>query len=131
MSSIFHLRQDPTLQDNATKLTADQINKGEEFVRQYISDFRYSDYAKKILDKDFLLKSFDSETKPYIRLQIFRMLVRLFDVKKKITDDALVKYIDEQLHIENDYLFSLDFLKYDVVPDFVIPRCTDFRNKEL
>jgi hypothetical protein len=58
------------------------------------------------------------------------MLVRLFDVKKKITDDALVKYIDEQLHIENDYLFSLDFLKYDVVPDFVIPRCTDFRNKE-
>ncbi|MFC2006565.1 AAA family ATPase [Chloroflexota bacterium] len=130
LSSLFHLRQEPTLQDNVTKLTHDQIKQGEEFIRQYISDFRYSEYSKKILDKEYLLKSFDSETKPYIRLQIFRMLLLTFDIKSKISDDALVKYIDEQLHIENDYLFSLDFLKYDIVPDFVIPRCSNFLKKE-
>jgi len=130
LSSLFHLRPEPTLHDNITKLTPDQIDKGEEWIRQYISDFRYSQYSKNTLDKDFLLKAFDSETRPYVRLQIFRILLRLFGTKKKIGDDALVKYIDEQLHIENDYLFSLDFLKYDIVPDYVIPRCTDFLDKE-
>ena len=56
--------------------------------------------------------------------------MRLLDLKAKIADNPLIKYIDEQLHIENDYLFSLDFMKYDIVPDFVIPRCSKFLEDE-
>ena len=48
----------------------------------------------------------------------------------KITDDPLLKYIDEQFHVENDYMFSLDLMKFDIVPDFVIPKCTEFLAKE-
>ena len=72
------------------------------------------------------MKCFNSENNPYICLQLFRILVKLLDLKARITDNPLIKYIDEQLHIENDYLFSLDFIKYNVVPDFVIPRCSEF-----
>jgi|WetSurMetagenome_2_1015567.scaffolds.fasta_scaffold28848_3 hypothetical protein len=130
LSSLFHLRPEPTYQDERIKLPEKEVQLGEVFIRQYIAEFRYADLVKKILNKDYLLKCFHSETKPYIRLQIFRMLIKLPDYKNKITDEALVKYIDEQLHIENDYLFSLDFNKYDLVPEYVIPRCTKFLEQE-
>ncbi len=130
LSSIFHIRQEPTLGDNITKLTKNQVESGEEFIRQYIADFNYDDYYKQFLNKEYLLKCFNSEKNPYICLQLFRILMRLLDLKAKISDNPLIKYIDEQLHIENDYLFSLDFMKYDIVPDFVIPRCSEFLEDE-
>ncbi|MFC2062666.1 AAA family ATPase [Chloroflexota bacterium] len=130
LSSIFHIREKPTLGDNTTKLTKNQVESGEEFIRQYIADFNYTDYYKQFLNKEYLFKCFNSENNPYICLQLFRILMRLLDLKVKISDNPLIKYIDEQLHIENDYLFSLDFMKYDIVPDFVIPRCSKFLEDE-
>jgi len=41
-------------------------------------------------------------------------------------DDTLLKYIDEQFHVENDYMFCLDLTKFDIVPGFVIPKCEAF-----
>ena len=54
----------------------------------------------------------------------------MLHLKSKISDDALMKYIDEQFHVENDYMFTLDLEKYDTVPDFVIPKCLEFLRKE-
>jgi len=51
-------------------------------------------------------------------------------LKSKITNDPLMKYIDEQFHVENDYICSLNFDKYNTVPDFVIPECIKFLQKE-
>ena len=73
---------------------------------------------------------FESETNSYFRLQVFRVLLALTDLRSKLSDDPLLKYIDEQFHIENDYIFSLDFNKYDIVPDFVIPKCFEFLRAE-
>jgi hypothetical protein len=58
------------------------------------------------------------------------VLLEVLALRLKIQDDALLKYIDEQFHVENDYMFSLDLMKYDLVPDFVIPKCLEFLKKE-
>jgi len=52
------------------------------------------------------------------------------DLKTIIGDDALMKYVNEQFHIENDYIFNLDYTKYDIVPDFIIPKCDEFLKKQ-
>ena len=76
------------------------------------------------------MKIITDEQIPYFRLQAFRVLLAVLDLKSKINDDVLMKYIDEQFHVENDYMFTLDFVKYDTVPDFVIPKCLEFLKKE-
>jgi hypothetical protein len=116
---------------DTTLLTDDEIQRGEEFIRQYIQDFTYNDYCTSIFTKDYLLKTFKEEHNPYLRLQVFRVLIDVLGLRSKIQDDALLKHIDEQFHIENDYIFSLDFMKYDLVPDFVVPKCLEFLKKEL
>jgi len=80
--------------------------------------------------KEPLLRIIANDPNSYFRLQAFRVLLQVLNLKSKIADDALMKYIDEQFHVENDYIFTLDYVKYDTVPDFVIPRCLEFLKKE-
>ena len=51
-------------------------------------------------------------------------------LRSKIDDDPLLKYIDEQFHVENDYIFYLDLNKYDIVPSFVMPKCEEFLHSQ-
>ncbi len=76
------------------------------------------------------MKSFNEDKNPYVRLQVFRVLVEVLNLRTRIEDDTLLKYIDEQFHVENDFMFGLDLMKYDIVPDFVIPECIEFLEKE-
>ena len=128
LSCLLHGREKPTRKDG-TELNTEQITLGEEFIRKYIKDFKYTYYATNIFTRDNLLKLFNEETNSYFRLQVFRVLLDVLNLRHKI-DDPLLKYIDEQLHVENDYMFGLDFMKYDIVPDFVIPKCCECLKKE-
>jgi hypothetical protein len=126
LSSLFHIRPKPTHHDEVlTALTPEETKLGEEFIKLYIGDFDYNLYSSKIFAKENILKSFMSESNSYFRLQTFRVLLVAFDLRKMI-DDALLKYIDEQMHIENDYMFALNYMKYDIVPSYVIPKCLSF-----
>ena len=129
LSSLLHGKVKPGYK-NSTELTKEEIKSGEEFIKRYITDFEYSHYSTSIFAKDYLLKLFCEEKNSYFRLQVFRVLLTALDLRSKIKDDPLLKYIDEQFHIENDYMFYLDLMKYDVVPDFVIPKCLEFLKKE-
>ena len=51
------------------------------------------------------------------------------NLRSKISDPML-KYIDEQFHVENDYVFYLDFFKYNTVPSYILPKCTEFLQKD-
>lgn len=129
LSCLLHGKPEPE-SVNGTKLTSDETKSGAELIKQYITDFDYGDYSTKVFTKDNLLRSFNEEKNSYVRLQVFRVLVAVLDIRSKIDDDPLLKYIDEQFHVENDYMFSLDFMKYDIVPEFVIPKCLEFLKKE-
>ena len=129
LSCLLHGKPESELR-NGTKLTSAETESGGEFIKHYIDDFNYSDYSTKVFTKDYLLKSFTEDKNPYVRLQVFRVLVEVLDLRTRIADDPLLKYIDEQFHVENDYMFSLDLLKFDIVPDFVIPKCIKFLEEE-
>ena len=42
----------------------------------------------------------------------------------------LRKYTDETYHIENDYLYTLDVRKYNIVPQQYSEAANDFMKKE-
>lgn len=126
LSSLLHVRAKPTYKDKErTELSIEEIKAGEEFIKQYITDFEYTHYLTTVFTKDNLLKSFNEEKCSYSRLQVFRVLLDVHNLRGQITD-PLLKYIDEQLHIENDYMFDLDFMKYDLVPEFITQKCSAY-----
>ena len=61
-----------------------------------------------------------------LKLQIFRVYIGIGNIRGKLEDDVLLKFIDEIFHIENDYIYCLDFLKFDTVPSHIISRCDKF-----
>lgn len=128
LSCLLHGKTKPTYKDD-TELTIEEIKSGEEFLKEYITDFEYTNYSKNVFAKDYLLKIFNEESNSYFRLQAFRVLIEVLKLRSQI-DDPLLKYIDEQFHIENDYMFNLDFMKYDIVPDFIIPKCSEYLKRE-
>ena len=129
LSCLLHGKTNPTRKDG-NELTTDEIKLGEEFIKQYITDFEYGKYSTNVFTKDHLQKIFGEEKNSYLRLQVFRVLLTVLNLRPQIKDDPLLKYIDEQFHIENDYMFSFDFMKYDIVPDFVIPKCIEYLKGE-
>ncbi|MFC1914938.1 AAA family ATPase [Chloroflexota bacterium] len=130
LASLLHGKPEPDYGDDTRKLTTAEVASGETFIKNYIDDFNYSDYINNIFTKDNLLQCFKEEGNPYVQLQIFRVLVEVTGLRKRIEDNPLLKYIDEQFHVENDYMFSLDLLKYDIIPDSFIPKCIKFLEEE-
>lgn len=45
-------------------------------------------------------------------------------------NDVLLKYVDETYHIENDYLYSLDVRRFNIVPDNYITFADQYMDKE-
>ena len=129
LSSLLHGKPKPTRKDDS-EMTKGDIGAGEALIKQYILDFDYATYSTKVFSKEALLKIITDDPNSYFRLQAFRVLLLILNLKSKIDDDTLMKYIDEQFHVENDYIFTLDLLKYDMVPDFIIPRTLEFIKKE-
>ena len=72
------------------------------------------------------MKLYASETTPYVKLQVFRVLIEVSGLRRRFDNETLLKYINEQFHVENDYMFCLDLNKFDVVPSFVLPACDEF-----
>lgn len=128
LSCLLHCKESATYFDGAEISEADII-LGENRIKEFFPDFSFSSYTSSIFRMSNLVNLFQSETKPYYRLQVFRVMIGNIGIRSKI-DDALIKYIDEQFHIENDYIYYLDLNKFDIVPNFVIPRCTEYLKKE-
>ena len=62
---------------------------------------------------------FKSETNHYFKLLILRAYIeRNSDARERLKkfNDVLRKYTDETYHIENDYIYTLDVRKFNIVP---------------
>lgn len=135
LSSIIHGRELSKKIDNDTYelLTLDEINKGEVVISKYINGF---DSAKIITDEinnDKILQMYNSEVNNYKKVQLFRIYLEISNNRNKIKeqDNILLKFIDEIYHIENDYIFSLDLIKFDVMPSFIMINIDKFMNNEI
>jgi len=129
ISSLLHGKEKPTYRDDS-EMNASEVSEAETFIKEFISDFSYTQYRNDNFTKENLLYQFSVEDNNYFKLQIFRVILAVYNLRSKIQNDSLIKYIDEQFHIENDSIYYLNLTKYDLVPDFVIPTCEQFLKDE-
>ncbi len=129
LSSLIHNREHPTYDNNGEfEMSSDDLIAGIEEIVGYIPSFNYQ-VAKVQLEGKTLLEEFQRTSNMYIRLLILRMFVQRYSEAKdrlKARNDVLRKYIDETFHIENDYLYSFDFRRFAVVPEYISKAASDF-----
>ncbi|MFZ3130832.1 MAG: hypothetical protein WA125_06945, partial [Desulfosporosinus sp.] len=67
-----------------------------------------------------LMERYATEASAYIKMLILRAYTEQ-DAEARVRlrkhNDVLRKYVDETYHIENDYLYSLDVRRFNIVPD--------------
>lgn len=134
LSSLIHGKDMPDrkINDNEyKKLVQEEIDIGYEIIDLYISGFNYEDYLENHYTSDALLKAYDEESNNYLKLQIFRVYLELEDMRRKIKDDVVLKFVDNIYHVENDYMYCLDIFKYDIVPEHIINRIDSFMDGEI
>ena len=129
LSSLVHKRVIP----NIKRLT-DYIDLTEEEkclaltnIKKFIPDFDYENILKNICDTDKILEIYNKSWSNYEKFQIYRIIKDNWNWKVEIEDDIIKKFINESFHIENDYLFQLNPIDYELVPLYVIEEC----NKDL
>lgn len=125
LSSLIHCNELPT-NINGEMINFEDTMLGEELIKKYIQDFSYSRYKKEVFNRPNLVNLFKSEQNSYYLLQVFRVLIEVSGIRSNFNDDSMLKFIDEQFHVENDYIYYLDLNKFDVIPDFVIKKCKEF-----
>ncbi|MCE5287561.1 MAG: hypothetical protein LLG02_17205 [Pelosinus sp.] len=120
LSSLIHGRSEPTLdKEGANKLTEEQFVKGVEDIKGFIFDFDY-DTVHAQCTPQRLMERYATETSAYIKMLILRAYIEQnSEARERLRryNDVLRKYVDETYHIENDYLYSLDVRRFNIVPD--------------
>ena len=129
LSSLIHGRSEPTLdKDGNDKLTGEQIDKGIDFINDFIMDFDYATVLAQCTPQ-CLMKRYSTEQSSYIKMLILRSYTEQDEEARerlRKTNDVLRKYVDETYHIENDYLYSLDVRHFNIVPDNYITDAERF-----
>lgn len=114
-----------TGRDTFEPISGDEINIGIEYIKQFIVDFNYTKILTENYTKENILELYKLETNNYLKSQIFREYLEITN-QRNCLDDVVLKFVDEIYHIENDYIYSLDLIKYDTVPDFIIKKIDEF-----
>lgn len=100
-------------------MTEEQIVKGVEFIREFVQDFDYAAVLAQCAPQ-CLMERYPNETSAYIKMLILRAYTEQnAEARERLRkyNDVLRKYVDETYHIENDYLYSLDVRRFNIVPD--------------
>lgn len=106
------------------EMSQSEIDDGTSEIRKYIPDFEYnSDYVK-MQDKFQLLVLYKESANNYEKLQIYRLINN-----SNHENNVIKKFVNETFHVENDYLFQLNPLEYEIVPSYVIDECDADLNK--
>lgn len=130
LSSIIHGRNlSKKYKDEFIQLSDEEIEDGNSYIREFIKEFNGREILNKITDK-FILSEYRKEENNYIKLQLFRIYLKLSNNRVKLKDDVLLKFVDEIYHIENDYMFSLNLIKFDIVPTYIISKIDKFMESE-
>lgn len=136
LSNLFHKRQHPVIkQDNSfISMSETDIASGEDRIKEFILNFSYPEVISKIRDYNYLLSEYKSNSIGYEKLQIYRIL-NIYNPEDEEYEDKLIisqednafkKFVNETFHIENDYLYQLNPIEYEVIPNYVIENCDKY-----
>jgi wobble nucleotide-excising tRNase len=133
LSSLIHGRKHPTYDsDGERDMSPEDTQTGSDEIKEFIPSFEYST-ALDHFDRRVLLKEFQEQSNMYIKLLILRAYVQCYpEAKARLTakNDVLRKYLDETVHVENDYLYSFDLRRFAIVPEYISEVAADFVSLE-
>lgn len=133
LSSLIHGKKNPDKQisrNQNVKLTEEEIEKAQNEIKNYIDGFNYEEVLKKYYNKEYILEEFFKEDNNYIKSQLFRIYLEISGERDKL-DDNLLKFIDEIYHVENDYMFTINLIKYDTIPDYIMNKIDEFMQEKI
>lgn len=119
LSSLIHGRE-KCRYSNDELMPREEVNAGKLDIQKKIVDFDYEQLIKEVFNEDALVRLYFEEGKDYLKMQIFRALFEVNPMKEIKEEDVLVKFINESYHIENDYAYYLDMIKFETVPVYII-----------
>lgn len=129
LASLLHGRAKPSVRVDGREepMTDADLVVGVEEIRKYISDFDYGQLLLARLSVERLHAMFNEAEAGYERLQIARMLIELDNGAGSPgkVPEALMKFINESYHVENEYLFQLNPREFDAVPEHVLTTCEE------
>lgn len=116
LSNLLHKRQTPMIGEN--EMSAAQISDATMRIASDIDNFDYQQLCIFVCDNTNLVSIYDAAQSNYEKLQIYRMIFGATD-----EDHIMRKFINETYHIENDYLFQLNPVRYNTIPNYIIAEC--------
>ena len=129
LSSLIHGRVVPSNDlEGQEPMSNTDIEVAIKEIKNYIMDFDYSTILSDSSSKS-LLTMFEMESNNFFKLLIIRAYIERDEkarMRMKAFNDSLRKYTDETYHIENDYLYSLDVRKFNIVPQYYIDAVNEF-----
>lgn len=132
LSSLIHAKNYPDKQvdrDTYLRFTEEEFEKAQDSIKKYIEDFDYDRIVNNYYNKEYILEEFFKESNNYIKSQLFREYLEVSGERNNL-DNNLLKFIDEIYHIENDYIFTIDLIKFDTIPDYIIEKINDFMKEK-
>lgn len=128
LSSLIHGR-DKCKYMNNDDMPQNKVEAGCAEIKKWIEDFDYSKLYNEVYNEEKLLNLFFAETNEYLKMQLFRALFEVNPSKEIKEEDVLVKFINESYHIENDYAYYLDMVKYETVPEYIVNAIDGYMKK--
>lgn len=123
LSSLFHKKEFVEIKENGIfrKMNVTDFKSGIEDIKKYVPDFNYSTIVNVMKNKEIMkIKYFETKNN-YEKLHMYRIIFD--DLEEGIKSDIIAKFINESFHIENDYIYQLNPVKYPTVPSYVIEEC--------
>lgn len=132
LSSLVHAKSYPDKQIKRNEyidFTEEEFRITQDEIKKYINEFDYNEILKKYYNKAYILEEFSKETNNYIKSQLFRIYLDISGERDSL-DNNLLKFIDEIYHIENDYIFTIDLIKFDTIPDYIIEKIDEYMQEK-
>ncbi len=125
LSNLLHKRNNPTLSQNNQIMSREQISAATQYIQEFIPDFEYDQMLTCVLDRERMIELYHSVNSNYEKLQIYRIINNATD-----EEHIVRKFINETYHVENDYLFQLNPISFNTIPNYIIRECDQAINAE-
>ncbi len=125
LSSLFHKDDKPkqlTIDGKKIDMPDSNYKLGLKKIIERISTFDYQSLLKDCRDVNLMYAKYKSSKSNYEKLQIYRIINN-----DNSSNSVIKKFINETFHVDNDFIYQLNPLEYELVPNYVIEIC----NREL
>jgi len=123
ISSLLHRRCTPTKveAEGQRQMTSEEIANATKRIWSKLPHFDYANILAALNDTESMTALYQCTKNRYTKLQLFRVLCS--DGKMGSIDDVVQKFINEALHVENEFIMQLNPSKYDSIPEYIIVEC--------